>query len=92
MKHVVYKENDVYRYQISDRRVLYKTECFFRRMKVTLKLFSKVLKNESYRWMNEKKVNLLNLYIYSQIYHSTANACCPQYYQLFPKYPIERVS
>ena len=31
MKHMVSKENNTYRYEISDRRVLYKTECFFQK-------------------------------------------------------------
>ena len=39
MKHMVYKENDAYRYGISDRRELCKQECFFRRMEGTGKLF-----------------------------------------------------
>ena len=40
MKRMVYKENDAYRYGISDRRELCKPEFFFRRMKGTWKLFS----------------------------------------------------
>ena len=40
MKRMVYKENDAYRYEISDRLVLCKPECFFRRMKGAWKLFS----------------------------------------------------
>ena len=44
IKRMVYKENDAYRYEISDRRELCKPECFFRRMKGTWKLRSSKMK------------------------------------------------
>ena len=68
MKRMTYKENGTYRYEISDRHVLCKPECFFRRMKGAWKLFSLGPQKWSYRWI--KKVNLVSLYIYPKTYHS----------------------